>query len=114
MAKTKPPCPQCGSHNIQKLVLLSRKIYWGHFIRDQEICPFRENCVNAGSGRCNLCHREYSVVRYFLDKASKEIFSETSRSEQYCQFKDREYYRKTEPFIEVHWLFVQAGKGQGA
>lgn len=114
MVETRSLCPKCGSHNIEKLVLLSRKIYWGCFIKDQENCPVREDCINFGSGRCNLCHREFFVVRHFFSRAEKKIYVESSRGENFCQFKDKEYYRKTEPFIEVKWLFVQAGKGQGA
>jgi hypothetical protein len=59
-------------------------------------CPWRDHCANAGSWRCRFCHRDYGNV------------------ESWHQFKDKEYYRKTLPFIEVQWLFVQAGKGQGA
>jgi|YelNatPaOPRAMG01_1025707.scaffolds.fasta_scaffold64630_4 hypothetical protein len=107
MVETGPSCPKCGSHDVEKLVLLSRKIHWGPFIRNEGRCPFREECVNTGSGRCNLCHREYFVVRHFFSGAEKKICVESSRGESFCQFKDKRYYCKTEPFIEVHWLFEE-------
>jgi len=107
-------CPSCGSSRLEKLVLLSRRISWGAFIRDQENCPVREDCINANSARCNLCHREYVVVRHFLSRASNQLFSNVSKAENWCQFKDKEYYRKIVPFIEVKWLFIEADKGQGA
>jgi hypothetical protein len=51
-------------------------------------CPWELCCANANSWKCRL--------RQKLQGAE---------SEHYPCFKDKEYYRKTLPFIEVKWLF---------
>jgi len=100
-----PICPNCGSYRIEKLVLISKKTFWGYFIRDQDICSMREDCMNAGSGRCNICHREYAIKLHYLSRVRTTIITATEEGEMWCQFKDKEYYRETLPFIEVKWLF---------
>lgn len=51
-------------------------------------CPFGESCANFDSWKCQFCRSNlpHQIVNYRC-------------------FKDRDYYRKTVPFIEVHWLF---------
>ena len=63
---------------------------------EDDKCPFTEDCANASTWRCKLC---------------RQIASLTPDLKHYPAFKDKEYYRKTLPFIEVKWLFE---KLQGA
>lgn len=107
-SKGSPSCPSCGSHQLERLVLVFKKVKWGPFLKDQKNCPFQEDCFNANSQRCNFCHRKYVTVRHFLSKRLGEISREESQDEIHYQFKDLEYYRKTEPFLEVWRLFELA------
>jgi len=91
-------CPECGSHHLRKLRVLNSKVEWGPF-QTPVNCPFRECCVNADSWRCQFCYRKGTHITH------TDAGTFTNPFENYCQFKDKEYYRKTVPFIEIKRVF---------
>jgi hypothetical protein len=47
------------------------------------------------------------MLTVFYFRSGWKIERKISVCENYCCFHDKEYYRKTVPFIEVRWLFDQ-------
>lgn len=86
-----PPaiCPGCGSQQLEKLVLIFRKTKYGPFLQDQSSCPWREDCSNAGSQRCRVCHRKVTTVRYMLSKTCGEVLRFMDSVDDWVQFAGR-------------------------
>jgi hypothetical protein len=83
-------CPVCSSQQLEKLVLIFRKIKYGPFLQDHGSCPWRSECLNAGSQRCRICHRKVVVLRHMLSKASEEILRFTDSSDNWRHFRTKE------------------------
>jgi hypothetical protein len=90
MSESKPHCPGCGSQQLEKLVLVLRKVKYGPFLKDQVSCPWREDCLNVVSQRCRFCHRKVIVTRHMLSEISREILRFTDSSDNWRHFKAKE------------------------
>jgi len=72
-------------------------------------CSFGEDCANFLSWKCQFCRTTYARdPKESLLKIQQDLPGQTVH---YRCFKDRKYYHKTLPFIEVKWLFEKEKKG---